>query len=147
MNNLAVTYKKQGGRLKEAQELREKFLEVSRHTLGEEHPDTLRSMSNLAVTYGEQGGKLKEVQELEEKVLEVRRSTLGEEHPDTLRCMSSLAVTLHDLERPEGAISLMEEAACLSARVYGGHHSYTKTAEVLVKRWKDVQREFNGEAE
>ncbi|KAI5788555.1 hypothetical protein FPQ18DRAFT_392030 [Pyronema domesticum] len=147
MHNLAITYRQLGGRLKEVQELEETVLEVMRRTLGKEHPDTLTSMYNLAMTYRLLGGRLKEVLELQEKVLEVRRRTLGEEHPDTLRCMSRLAVTLYDLERLDEAISLMEEAACSSARVYGGDHSYTKATELLAKRWKDVQREFNGEAE
>jgi superfamily II RNA helicase len=84
MQNLAVTYKQLGGRLKEVQELEEKLLEVRRCTLGEEHPDTLAAMQRLADTYKELGGRLKEVQELEENLLEVSRRTVREEHPDTL---------------------------------------------------------------
>jgi hypothetical protein len=45
---------------------------IRRRTLGEEHPDTLKSRQHLAITYRQLGGKLKEVQELEEKVCSVR---------------------------------------------------------------------------
>jgi tetratricopeptide (TPR) repeat protein len=85
------------GRLKEAQEIQEKVLEVRRCTLGEEHPETLRSMNNLASTYRQLGGRLKEVQELREKVLEVMRRTLGEEHPDTVSSMNNLEITYRQL--------------------------------------------------
>jgi type II secretory pathway predicted ATPase ExeA len=70
---LANTYRQLGGRLlEEAQELEEEVLEVRRRTLGEEHPDTLRSMRNLVITYRQLRGRLKEAQEIEEKVRFVR---------------------------------------------------------------------------
>jgi tetratricopeptide (TPR) repeat protein len=85
------------GRLKEAQEIQEKVLEVRKRTLGEEHPYTLVAMLNLAITYKRLGGRLEEVQELEEKVVEVRKHTLREEHPDTLSILHNLANTYRDL--------------------------------------------------
>ncbi|KAI5788620.1 hypothetical protein FPQ18DRAFT_48792 [Pyronema domesticum] len=141
------------GRLKEAQEIQEKMLEVRRHTLGEEHPDTLtalekrtlgeehpdtlRSMESLAITYEELGGRLKEAQEFREKVLEARRCTLGEDHGDPAGAMYDLALTLHNLERLDEAISLMEDAACSYVRIYGSDHSETKDTERVAKQWKD----------
>jgi tetratricopeptide (TPR) repeat protein len=50
MQNLAVTYKRLGGRLKEVQELEEKVLEVRKRTLGEDRRGTPRAMYNLAQT-------------------------------------------------------------------------------------------------
>jgi NTP pyrophosphatase (non-canonical NTP hydrolase) len=86
------------GQLKEAQEIQEKVLEETTRTLGEDHPDTLRSVQILANTYRQLGGRLlEEAQELEEEVLEVRRRTLGEEHPDTLRSMRNLVITYRQL--------------------------------------------------
>jgi hypothetical protein len=57
-------------------------LEIMRRILGEEHPNTLTSMSNLAVTLSDQGD-LAGARKLQEQVLEIRRRILGEEHPST----------------------------------------------------------------
>ncbi|KAI5815631.1 P-loop containing nucleoside triphosphate hydrolase protein [Pyronema omphalodes] len=114
------------GRLKEAQRLDEKVLEVRRRTLGEEHPDTLRAMNNLAVTYTNMGERWKEVQELEEKVLEVRRRTLGEEHPDTLASMHNLANTYIKLGgRLKEVQELQEKVLEVSRRTLGEEHPDT----------------------
>src|SRR5438046_1863636 len=43
------------GCLQNAAELREKVLEASQRTLGDEHPDTLRAMNNLANSYSDLG--------------------------------------------------------------------------------------------
>ena len=51
--------------------------------LGEEHPDTLISISNLASTFLSQGW-WKEAEELEEMMMEKKMRVLGKEHPDTL---------------------------------------------------------------
>jgi len=52
MNNLANTYRDQGG-TGEAAALQEEVLQKRRRILGEEHPDTLASMNNLANTYSD----------------------------------------------------------------------------------------------
>jgi len=70
-------------------------MEKSKHVLGEEHPDTLRSMANLACTYRDQG-QWKEAEALEVVVMEKSKHALGEEHPDTLRSMANLACTYRD---------------------------------------------------
>ena len=67
-------------------------MEKSKHVLGEEHPDTLRSMANIAVTYMHQG-QWKEAEALQVMVMEKSKHILGEEHPDTLRSMTNIAVT------------------------------------------------------
>ncbi|MCA9469990.1 MAG: tetratricopeptide repeat protein, partial [Nitrospira sp.] len=54
----------------------------ARTHLGEEHPDTLTSMSNLASTLSHQGDYAGAVA-LQRTVLERRQRILGEEHPDT----------------------------------------------------------------
>ena len=91
MNNLALTYSDQG-RTGEAAALQEEVLQKRRRILGEEHPDTLRSMNNLALTYSDQG-RTGEAAALQEEVLQKQRRILGEEHPDTLRSMNNLAIT------------------------------------------------------
>ena len=58
-------------------------LRMRRSTLGDEHPDTLRSLSNLASLLQDQG-KLSEAEPLFMEVLRMRRSILGDDHPDTV---------------------------------------------------------------
>lgn len=53
MGNLFLTYSKQG-RLEEAEELQVQVMQSRKRVLGEEHPDTLASMSYLASTYSNQ---------------------------------------------------------------------------------------------
>ena len=48
MNDLAASYS-DVGRRQEAMELREKVVEASQRTLGNEHPNTLLAMSGLAI--------------------------------------------------------------------------------------------------
>jgi hypothetical protein len=78
--------------LKKAERLQAKDLEICSRVLGEEHPDTLASITNLASTYGFQG-RFKEAEKLETQVLETKKRALGEEHPVTLASMVNLAIT------------------------------------------------------
>jgi tetratricopeptide (TPR) repeat protein len=79
------------GKYRDAERLFEQCCNIT-NSLGEEHPDTLLSISNLALTYSQQG-KMDKAAELQEKVLEAGRRILGEEHPDTLSSMNNLAST------------------------------------------------------
>jgi Flp pilus assembly protein TadD/tRNA A-37 threonylcarbamoyl transferase component Bud32 len=66
-------------------------VEVYRRVLGEEHPDTLRSVNTVALLYQQQG-QFADAEPLFAQALEVRRRVLGQEHPDTLNSMNNLAV-------------------------------------------------------
>jgi tetratricopeptide (TPR) repeat protein len=110
-----------------ARELREKVLEFSRRVLGQEHPDTLRSMGMLANTLMAQGD-LNGAQELYEKVLEFSRRILGEEHPDTLGSMGNLASTLRAQGDLNGARELYEKVLEISRRILGEEHPDTLTS-------------------
>jgi hypothetical protein len=68
-------------------------MEKRMHLLGEEHPDTLTSMSNLAVTYAPSGLMEEGRSTAGGGDGKIRMHTLGEEHPDTLTSMSNLALT------------------------------------------------------
>ena len=66
-------------------------MEVRTRVLGEEHPDTLRSMNNLAITpyyMDDRDGAVR----LLRKCLDGRIKKLGEEHPDTISTRKSLKV-------------------------------------------------------
>ena len=95
---LGVSYRQQG-RWKEAEELELRVMEVMRRVLGEEHPDTLTSMSNLATTYHEQG-RWKEAQELALQVLEKRNKVLGDNHPTTLATAAFICTRYRNHQDP-----------------------------------------------
>ena len=98
--------------------------EIHKQALGEEHPDTLASMSNLASTLSAQGD-LPGARALEEKVLEVSRRVLGEDHPETLASMNNLGNTLRDQGDLPGARALQEKVLEVSRRVLGEDHPDT----------------------
>jgi tetratricopeptide (TPR) repeat protein len=81
-------------------------------TLGQDHPDTLRSMGNLAMTYRAQG-RLVEAEELQMRVTERTIIYLGEDHPGALASMHNLASTYWNRGR-------MSEAAELQVKVMEG---------------------------
>ena len=101
---------------------------LNRLNWGEEHPDTLRSMSNLASTLRAQGD-LSGARQYQEKVLEVRRRILGEEHPDTLTSMNNLASTLRAQGDLSGARQYEEKVLEVSCRILGEKHSSTTIAQ------------------
>jgi hypothetical protein len=68
----------------------EETLAAYRRVLGDDHPDTLHSMSNLAATRLDLGD-LDGARDLQEQALVARRRVLGDNHPDTLRSIDNLA--------------------------------------------------------
>ena len=77
---------------KEAEMLEVVVMEKRKQVLGDDHPDTLKSMANLASTYRNQG-RWKEAETLQVVVMEKRKQVLGDDHPDTLTSMANLAST------------------------------------------------------
>jgi hypothetical protein len=90
-----------------------------REDLGDEHPDTLRSMNNLASTYRDLG-RTKDAAALQEKVLEARGRILGDEHPDTLRSMNNLASDISRSRSDEGCGGLCKRRCWRLAEDLGG---------------------------
>jgi Tetratricopeptide repeat len=58
--------------------------------LGEDHPDTLTSVSNLALVLQYQG-KYEQAEEMNQRALTERKEVLAVGHPDTLTSVNSLA--------------------------------------------------------
>ena len=90
MNNLGATYYDMG-QFKPAVDLHKRAVEGRKAVLGENHPDTLGSMSNLAAAYIATGQHDLAVP-LCERTIGIQRSRLGPDHPDTLTSMNNLAV-------------------------------------------------------
>jgi tetratricopeptide (TPR) repeat protein len=112
------------GEYKDSERLNVRCYETCQVVLGDEHPDTLTSMSNLAVIYWHQG-KLQEASDLGERVLEARRRVLGVEHPDTLTSMSNLASLYQHQGKLQKASDLGERVLEARRRVLGEEHPDT----------------------
>jgi hypothetical protein len=84
------------GQYPQAVTLQEEALAGRRRVLGDDHPDTLLSMSNLAVVLAVMGD-LTAARELQEETVSAYRRVLGDHHPDTLRSMSNLAAIRRQL--------------------------------------------------
>ncbi|EIM79544.1 uncharacterized protein STEHIDRAFT_163582 [Stereum hirsutum FP-91666 SS1] len=101
------------GRWMMEESMQAKEMDITKRTLGEEHPNTLTSMSNLALTYSKQY-RWTEAERLQVSVLETRKRVLSEEHPNTLTSMSDLASTylhqgrLTEAERLRGRLLEVE---------------------------------------
>jgi len=121
--NLAFIYSEQG-RWRDAEVYGVVAMEKRRQVLGEDHPDTLRSMGNLTSTYWNQG-RLKDAEVLEVAVMEKRKEVLGDEHPDTLWSMGNLASIYRNQGRLKDAEVL--EVAVMEKRmeVLGEDHPDT----------------------
>ena len=105
----------------------ERAMALNREDLGEEHPNTLTSMSNLAIVHKEQGD-LALSRTLNEQVLAVRRRVLGEEHLDTLTSMNNLASTLRSQGNLTDARALQEQLLAVHRRVLGDEHPNALTS-------------------
>ncbi|KAI6777751.1 uncharacterized protein J7T54_003808 [Emericellopsis cladophorae] len=106
-------------------DIAEKYLDEAVDTrqlvLGEEHPDTLSSMTNLASTYSSQG-RWTEAESLQVQVMETRQRVLGEEHPDALISKANLASTYWNQGRWTEAESLELQVMETTQRVLGEEH-------------------------
>jgi tetratricopeptide (TPR) repeat protein len=99
-------------------------LESSEWVLGQEHPQTLRSLNNLAGclrALGDAGGALP----LLRRALEISERVLGPEHPHTLMSLNNLAGCLYSLGDAAGALPLYRRALESSERVLGKENPQT----------------------
>ena len=98
-----------------------RVLEVIRHVLGTEHPETPRAMRDLAVACRTQGD-VAQARELAESALSGLRRVLGPDHPETLRAMEELAAIYQEHGQTAQAQELTAEVARVLRRVFGSDH-------------------------
>ncbi|KAK0744092.1 hypothetical protein B0T18DRAFT_196285 [Schizothecium vesticola] len=133
------------GQWKEAERFSMQAKELRKRVLGEEHPDTLWSMTELASIYAYQG-RWKEAESLEVQVLRTKQKVLGEEHPDTLISMANLASTYCVQGRWKQAEDLQAKELTICSRVLGRNHlstlsSISNLASTYQNqgRWKEAE--------
>jgi len=109
------------GRFEPALALQELALAGRREALGENHPDTLTSLSNTGVLLRFLG-RLQEAEPYFRDALERRRRALGPTHPDTLESMNLVANLLGSQGHFAEAETLYREVLDLRRRVLGPDH-------------------------
>jgi tetratricopeptide (TPR) repeat protein len=96
-------------------------LETNKRALGEQHPDTLKSMINLASVLQDHN-QYEAAEELFRRALDGREKVLGKEHPATLGSMGNLAAVLRDQGKYNAAEELYRQALYGREKVLGGEH-------------------------
>ena len=120
--------------------------EINTRLLGEEHPNTLKSMSNLAFIYQCQG-RWKEAEELAIQIIATMKKVLGKEDPDTLSSINNLALIYWNQGRLKEAEELGVQVLEINKRVLGKEHPDTlinmgNLAGTYWKqgRWEDAEK-------
>jgi len=120
----------------------ERALELRRSQLGEEHPDTLKSMTDLGYQYMNQYN-FKKGESLFSKVLEIRCRVLGGEHLDTLSSMHNLGTAYHWLGRYKEAETLRVKVLEIRRRVLGEEHLDTLGSMIVLADLYQVQGRYS----
>ncbi len=102
-------------RIARAAELTKHALDTRLRILGEEHKDTLASMSNLSTMYKQQG-RHDEAEALAFRSLELSARVLGEDHPDTIVSIANCGNLLRGRGKFEQALVLLKRAVDASRR-------------------------------
>lgn len=109
---------------KTALELNEQALELRRALFGEEHPDTVCSLTNAAGYYNDLR-KHDQALAFGKQALAISRRLFGEEYPDTARALSNVANSYIGLDEFGQALTLGEQALDIHRRLRGEEHPNT----------------------
>ena len=123
----AAWYAAEQGRYNEAEQMDRRALDGREKVLGNEHPDTLISVSNLALVLQHQG-KYDEAEQVNRRALDGREKVLGKEHPDTLTSVSNLVLVLRDQGKYDEAEQINRRALDGREKVLGKEHPDTLTS-------------------
>jgi serine/threonine protein kinase/tetratricopeptide (TPR) repeat protein len=105
----------------EARTQLQRALDLHSRVLGEQNPETLRTMYRIGYVAFLQG-KYSEAEALLGKTLEIRRGVLGPEHPDTLSSMNYLATVYWAQGKYAQAEALHSETLAIRRRTLGAEH-------------------------
>lgn len=105
----------------------QRLYELRRSTLGDDHPDTIKSLSDLAEAQFKIG-KYKSSCVLYERVYETSRRVLGEAHPDTLVSLGNLSQASMRAGDIKGAVEISERVYEAKKLVLGENHPSTLVA-------------------
>ncbi|MBN2560069.1 MAG: serine/threonine protein kinase, partial [Phycisphaerae bacterium] len=120
---VANTYR-QIGLYGPAMPLQEAALQTRRHELGDEHSDTLVSISGMGSLL-KSIGKFEEAMPYSREALEARRRVLGDDDPDTLNSINNMGLLLHSMGKYDEAMAYYREALERRRRLLGDDHPDT----------------------
>ena len=115
------------GLYEHATPLQEAALRTRRDELGDDHPDTLRSINSMGTLLVYQG-KLTEAEPYFREALEGNRRVLGDDHADTLDSINNMGVLLRAQGKLTEAEPYHREALEGYRRVLGDDHPQTLTS-------------------
>ncbi|MBE9246697.1 tetratricopeptide repeat protein [Microcystis aeruginosa LEGE 00239] len=118
----------QQGKYNEAIPLAEQALAIRKKVLGDNHPNTARSLNNLASLYQNQG-RYSEAEPLYKQALAIKKQQLGDNHPSTATSLNNLAELYRVQGRYSEAEPLYQQALAIRRKQLGDNHS--DTAESL----------------
>ncbi|KFX92080.1 hypothetical protein O988_07432 [Pseudogymnoascus sp. VKM F-3808] len=107
-----------------SKQMTEHRLQWRKMFLGNEHPDTLRSMNSFGAALANQG-KYREAEEIYRQVLKLREKVLGHEHPSTFLSMNNVGTALSDQGKYEEAEQIHRQVLKLREQVLGKEHPNT----------------------
>jgi len=122
-HTLADVYKNLG-RFDDAIAFQQSAVTMRRRVLGEDDPDTLRSINNLGGML-DAGGRPAEAEAAWREALEKRRRVLGDDDAETFSTMSNLGNLLRDQGKFAEAEPLLKAALDGRRRVLGNEHRET----------------------
>jgi tetratricopeptide (TPR) repeat protein len=123
------------GGTKEEEEEMEKIYKENKKKLGDDHPDTLKSLNNLANVFTK-NGEYDRALPLYEECLAGRKRVLGDDNPDTLISLNNLAVLYEVMEEFDKALPIYEDCFKRHMRVLGKDNPDTNDALAAIKRCK-----------
>jgi CHAT domain-containing protein len=122
----------QQGQFDKALPLAKEALQIREELLGEQHPDTLKSLSKLAAVYKSMG-HLKKALPLFEKSYRLSEKVLGEQHPDTLENLKNV-VALYPSKGVSSQALPLSNSGILSQALSLSETSYHLRKQVLIEK-------------
>jgi tetratricopeptide (TPR) repeat protein len=114
----------QEGKYQEAIPIAEKFLAMTKRTLGSDDPNTAASLNNLALLYLETGAYAK-AEPLYQQALQIFQKALGPDHPATALSLHNLAALYFEMGTYKKAEPLYQQALQISQKTLGPDHPHT----------------------
>ena len=124
-NNLAALLQATN-RLREAEPLMRRALEIDETSYGEHHPTVATCLNNLGQLLKDTN-RLGEAEPLMRRALEIDKASFGEHHPAVARKFNNLAALLQDTNRLGEAEPLMRRALEIVETSFGEQHPAVAT--------------------
>ncbi|GKU07617.1 kinesin light chain [Fusarium langsethiae] len=127
------------GKYRDSKGLLEEAIEIRIEELGDEHRQTLESISNLVLLQWKLGA-YEEAKKLAMPLVETLQRVLGDEERLTLTAMNTLALIYHNQGKLEEARRLFERVMQTQKRLYGyEHHDTLATGNNLATVYRDLK--------